>query len=190
MSLKSAWIDFLYKSATGTKKVRTLLTPIGAIIFGLFVLIFILIAVQIDTLLNLPNFLNFPMNLIIAIPLVFLGIILTGWSVLHFLKSKGTPVPANPPPTLVNTGPYLYSRNPMLSGIFFLMFGIGFWISSLSLVLIFTPLFIIVNTLELKKIEEPELEKRLGKDYVEYREKTPMYLLSLIYSRKAKINKD
>jgi protein-S-isoprenylcysteine O-methyltransferase Ste14 len=28
---------------------------------------------------------------------------------------------------------------------------------------------------ELKAIEEPELEKRLGKDYVEYKKRVPMF---------------
>ncbi|NQU86510.1 MAG: isoprenylcysteine carboxylmethyltransferase family protein, partial [Mariniphaga sp.] len=83
------------------------------------------------------------------------------------------------PPKLVCTGPYAYTRNPMLTGIFFLMFGIGFWIGSFSLILIFTPLFILANILELKKIEEPELEKRLGKEYLEYKQRTPMFIPGL-----------
>ena len=35
-----------------------------------------------------------------------MGVIIAGWSVFHFLKVKGTPVPLNPPPKLVDTGPY------------------------------------------------------------------------------------
>jgi protein-S-isoprenylcysteine O-methyltransferase Ste14 len=163
------------------KKVRTILTPIGAIIFGLFTIFFIIIAIKIDNLLNLPKIIISSSNLFISIPLIFLGIILTGWSVLHFLKVKGTPVPLNPPPQLVNSGPYAYTRNPMLTGIFLLMFGIGFWIGSFSLILVFTPLFILVNTLELKIIEEPELERRLGKEYIEYKKKTPMFIPGLNY---------
>jgi len=50
----------------------------------------------------------------------------------------------------------------------FIIMGIFmFMLSSLSLIFIFTPFFIIVNTIELKIIEEPELEKRLGKEYLE-----------------------
>ncbi len=36
-------------------------------------------------------------------------------------------------------------------------------------------LFIFVNVWELKAIEEPELLKRLGEDYSEYRKRTPMF---------------
>lgn len=64
----------------------------------------------------------------------------------------------------------------MLTGVFLILFGIGFAFNSISLVLVFTPLYILVNVWELKQIEEPELVKRLGKDYVEYREKTPMFI--------------
>jgi protein-S-isoprenylcysteine O-methyltransferase Ste14 len=89
---------------------------------------------------------------------------------------KGTPVPFNPPPTLVMTGPYQFVRNPMLMGVFLLLFGLGFAIKSLSLVVLFTPLFVLANVWELKKIEEPELVKRLGEDYVAYKQQTPMFI--------------
>jgi protein-S-isoprenylcysteine O-methyltransferase Ste14 len=112
--------------------------------------------------------------------------ILIGWSVLVFLKAKGTPVPLNPPPQLVTTGPYAYVRNPMLTGVFALLFGIGVLLGSFSLLFIFTPLFILINVWELKAIEEPELLKRLGQDYAEYRKSTPMFFpgLGKIFKRR------
>jgi protein-S-isoprenylcysteine O-methyltransferase Ste14 len=64
----------------------------------------------------------------------------------------------------------------MLTGIFLLLFGIGVTIGSISLILIFTPLFILVNTWEVKQIEEPELVRRLGEKYLRYRNKTPMFI--------------
>lgn len=64
----------------------------------------------------------------------------------------------------------------MLQGVFLLLFGIGFAIRSLSLVAFFTLLYILANVWELKEIEEPELVKRLGKEYVTYRRQTPMFI--------------
>ena len=64
----------------------------------------------------------------------------------------------------------------MLTGVFLVLFGIGFSINSLSTVLVFTPVYIAFNVWELKRIEEPELVLRLGEDYVEYRERTPMFI--------------
>jgi len=36
MKLKTKWIDFLYKVATGNKKARNVFTPIGATFYGVF----------------------------------------------------------------------------------------------------------------------------------------------------------
>jgi protein-S-isoprenylcysteine O-methyltransferase Ste14 len=72
----------------------------------------------------------------------------------------------------------------MLSGIFCLMFGLGALLGSISLVFMFTPLFIAINAWELKTIEEPELEKRLGQSYRAYRQKTPMFIPQLRIGKK------
>lgn len=186
MSIKEKWISLYYDISTGTKKVRTLLTPLGIIFFGTFIFLFVLGALYLDNLLNLPKLNLNTWNIIIATIFLIFGTIYILWSNIYFLKVKGTPVPFNPPPKLVITGPYAYTRNPMLTGVFSVLFGIGFWMGSFSLVLIFTPLFILVNTLELKKIEEPELEKRLGEDYIDYKKRTPMFIPGLHWIIKAK----
>jgi hypothetical protein len=36
MRIRDRWISLLHRTATGTKKIRTLLTPIGLVIFGGF----------------------------------------------------------------------------------------------------------------------------------------------------------
>jgi len=180
MGIKTNWINFLYNTSRKTKKVRSLLTPIGVFVFGVFTSLFILAAVLVDKVLNLPQLDLAVWNQIIFVILIIMGLIFIFWSVFHFLKVKGTPVPINPPPKLVCTGPYNYTRNPMLTGVFFLLFGIGFFLKSFSLIFIFTPLFILANYWELKVIEEPELLKRLDEDYRIYKEKTPMFFPRLI----------
>ena len=97
------------------------------------------------------------------------------WSLLHFFKSKGTPVPFNPPPKLVDTGPYAYVRNPMVSGVVITIFGLGLLLKSISLAFIFTPVLFVFIYVELKVIEEPELELRLGEAYTQYKKKVPMF---------------
>jgi len=113
------------------------------------------------------------------VPLIVIGVGVTAWSAIHFLKVKGTPVPFNPPPKLVVTGPYQFVRNPMLTGVFLLLFGIGFAINSLSLVVLFTPLYVLANLWEIKEIEEPELVKRFGEDYVKYQMQIPIFIPKL-----------
>ena len=64
----------------------------------------------------------------------------------------------------------------MLTGVFLLLFGIRFAVNSISMVVFFTPLYVLINVWELKNIEEPELVKRLGDEYIEYRRNTPMFI--------------
>lgn len=175
MTLKTKWIELICNLATGSQKVRNFFTPIGAIFFGLLVFLFIFLALKIDRLIGITGIFPRSMSLILAALFFLAALILIGWSVLTFLRAKGTPVPLNPPPRVVTTGPYAYVRNPMLTGVFALLFGIGALLGSFSLLVILTPLFILANVWELKAIEEPELIKRLGQDYVEYRKNTPMF---------------
>jgi len=146
------------------------------LIFTAFIALLVILAVLVDRLLTLPWPVPNVISWLVSILLMAIGVAATAWSAFHFLRAKGTPVPFNPPPTLVTTGPYRFSRNPMLTGVFFLLFGIGFAIRSLSLVVLFTPLFMLANIWELKKIEEPELVKRLGNAYIGFRERTPMFI--------------
>jgi protein-S-isoprenylcysteine O-methyltransferase Ste14 len=176
MSIRERWVGLLHRAATGTRKTRTLLTPIGVVIFGLFTSLFVFLAVLVDRVLALPWPIPNTVGWLVSVPMMAIGVAVIAWSAFHFLKVKGTPVPFNPPPTLVESGPYRYARNPMLTGVFLLLFGIGFAIRSLSLVFVFTPLFVLANVWELKEIEEPELIRRLGEDYFAYRERTPMFI--------------
>lgn len=187
MSFKAKWIDFLYNVAIGSKKVRNLFTPIGATFYALITALFVVIALQVDNLFNLPKLLSTPLNVIVSIPILSFAFFMMGWSLLNFLKVRGTPVPFNPPPKVVTSGPYAYVRNPMLAGIFILLFGLGSLFQSFSLVFLFTPAFIAVNVWELKTIEEPELEKRLGEEYIQYKNRMPMFIPDLRAKSKKKM---
>jgi len=169
------WIRLLHRTATGTRSVRTLLTPVGIAIFGLFVALFVAAAKVTDEAFRLPPLLDAGVAIVISIPFLAIGLALTGWSAIHFLRVRGTPVPFNPPPKVVASGPYRYVRNPMLLGVFVFLFGLGIVLASISMVFLFTPLFILSNVWEIKHIEEPELVRRLGEQYLEYRRRTPMF---------------
>lgn len=176
MGFKDGWVEFIYKAATGTKRARNLLTPVGLAVFAAVLAIFIALAWLLDSWLNLPHFPPSPLGAYLCLPCFLGGGFLVGWSAIHFLKAKGTPVPVNPPRTLVAEGPYKFSRNPMLTGVFLLMAGLGLAMGSASLLLIFTPLFVAVNVWEIKNIEEVELAKRFGRQYLDYKASTPRFI--------------
>jgi protein-S-isoprenylcysteine O-methyltransferase Ste14 len=176
VSPRERLIRIFYRAATGSRKMRNLLTPAGAVFFFGLIALFIFAALQVDKSLNFPKLLPTSLSIIVSTPVLAIGLFLMIWSILHFIRVKGTPVPFNPPPKLVTTGPYAHVRNPMLTGVFVLLFGLGVLLRSISLVSIFTPLFILFNVWELKAVEERELERRLGKDYVEYKKGVPMFI--------------
>lgn len=179
MSLNEKMIEMFYKAATSSRKVRTSLTPVGLIFFFTFTGLFILASIWLDSLLAFPKLLSTSLSIALAIPILVIGLFFVLWPMLHFAKAKGTAVPFNPPQKVVVTGPYVYIRNPILAGWFILLFGLGVLLNSISLFFIFTPLYILINTLELKFVEEPELTKRFGKEYLEYKNKTPMFIPKL-----------
>lgn len=177
-------VNFIYKMATGGKRIRTILTPIFAMLFLLGIILLIFIALKTDEFFQLSGPLYYPWSVIVSVPLIVMGVLLWGWSVMQFLRVGGTPVPINPPPRLVTTGPYAYTRNPMLSGVFLFLFGLGIILESPSLVLFYTPFFVVLNVVYFKFIEEPELERRLGDEYREYKRRTPMLIPHVLRNRK------
>ncbi len=168
--------DLFYSVATGPKRLRLLLTPVGLVVFFGMLLLVVFGSLYMDRVLAFPKLLSGPIGTLIGVVLLSLGLVIWVWCVVWFSKAKGTPVPFNPPRELVTVGPYAWSRNPMLTGVFAFLFGIGFLLHSVSMVFVWTPVFVIFNVLELKLVEEPELERRFGESYTEYRRRVPIFV--------------
>jgi protein-S-isoprenylcysteine O-methyltransferase Ste14 len=62
--------------------------------------------------------------------------------------------------------------------------GPGIVLNSFFTVFILGPLLLAAAAVELKLIEEPELEKRLGDDYIKYWQQTPMFFPGLCRRQK------
>ena len=178
-ALREWIINIIYEGATSTKKIRMFLTPLVGFIFFCIVLLLIITSFFLDRFFGFAEFISKPLEITISIPFLIIGAFLWLWSAVRFFKTKGTPVPINPPPKLVTDGPYAYSRNPMMTGLFMVMAGIGIFFGSITLTFIMTPLFVFMSILEFKYIEEPELTKRFGTQYIEYKKKTPIIIPKL-----------
>ncbi len=104
------------------------------------------------------------------------GIPWVSWAVLWQLwKGKGTPVPLVPTQEFLPSGPYRYCRNPMMLGFFLYLSGwaalfnrAGSWAAAVVLM--------VLLILEIRLIEEKELEGRFGDIYREYKKKTPFFI--------------
>ncbi|MEA2765701.1 MAG: hypothetical protein QOK07_2105 [Gemmatimonadaceae bacterium] len=110
-----------------------------------------------------------------------LGLLLVGLSLFisslrrFAAQGKGTLAPWDPPRNLVIHGPYRYVRNPMISGVVFVLFGE-------ALVLLSGPhvqwalIFLVINFIYIPLLEERQLKERFGEAYIEYCRHVPRLL--------------
>jgi protein-S-isoprenylcysteine O-methyltransferase Ste14 len=105
---------------------------------------------------------------IAGLALLVIGVSLFVSSLRRFASDgKGTLAPWDPPRHLVIRGPYRYVRNPMISGVVFVLFGE-------SLVLLSGPhfqwalIFLVINFIYIPMFEEQQLKERFGEAYIEY----------------------
>ena len=176
MSVWDRYADYVYRVATGGKRRKILTTPLAALVFFGLIVLFVFASFWVDKWLAFPHCGSSSCSLGLSVFMLVIGWLIMFWPVIAFFRTRGTPVPFNPPPKLITTGLYAYIRNPMLLGMFIFMLGLGVLFGSLSLIFIFTPLFIVLNVLYLKAIEEKEMEKKFGRDYLEYKKKVPMFI--------------
>jgi len=168
--------DYFHSVATGPRRRRELLTPLGLLVFGGTLAVVIVGGLYTDRWLGLPALLPGIVGASLGALFLVVGGSLCGWCVARFLKARGTPVPLNPPDELIVSGPYAWVRNPMLTGVFGGLVGLGLLLHSVGIALIWTPAYALVHLAELKWVEEPELERRFGASYREYRARVPMFI--------------
>ncbi len=108
--------------------------------------------------------------------LISMGILLASWSVNLFAKvGKGTPAIYDPPKKFVTIGPYKYVRNPMYIAGLSIIFGVSLLVQNSNL-LISAFVYWFILHIFLIAIEEPQLERRFGKAYLEYKRKIPRWI--------------
>jgi protein-S-isoprenylcysteine O-methyltransferase Ste14 len=99
---------------------------------------------------------------------LMVGVLLFAASLTRFaVQGQGTLAPWDPPRRLVVAGPYRYVRNPMISGVFFVLVGEALLLRSTPH-LWWAAAFALVNLVFFAAVEEPQLERRFGDEYRTY----------------------
>jgi protein-S-isoprenylcysteine O-methyltransferase Ste14 len=99
---------------------------------------------------------------------VLVAVALFLWAV-RTLRSAGTPLPGNrPTSTIVRTGPYRYSRNPIYLSFSLLQLGLAFWVNSLWLLVTLMPALALMSLVVIPR-EEHYLESRFPSEYLPYK---------------------
>jgi len=118
----------------------------------------------------LPGFrIQFEVLRWIAIALVIVGLLIELYSVFLFFRARTTVNPLKPDnsSSLVISGLYRYSRNPMYVGMLFLLTGLVLWVGNIAglAALLFLVWYI---TLFQIKPEEVALERKFGQQFTDY----------------------
>ena len=105
---------------------------------------------------------------LIGVIALAVGVLLFGASLRQFaVAGRGTLAPWDPPKNLVVEGPYRYVRNPMISGVCFILFGEALVLLSQPH-LMWALVFLGLNAVYIPILEEPMLRERFDGSYREY----------------------
>jgi protein-S-isoprenylcysteine O-methyltransferase Ste14 len=92
------------------------------------------------------------------------------------LRAAGTPVPGNQPTTsIVRTGPFRFSRNPIYLAFFGVQLGIALWTGSIWMAATLILAAALVCGVVVRR-EERYLESRFGQQYADYRNSVRRWL--------------
>ena len=95
------------------------------------------------------------------------GLVLAFWSRSLFLKKSTTLQPSEEPTSLVTSGPFRISRNPIYLGMASILLGVAVLLGTL-LTLAFPVIFVALIEFFIIPGEERKLEKIFGEPYREY----------------------
>lgn len=160
-----------------TKKERKQ-PPVWLLLIVFFTLFF-LISIAITVFLNLPWYFPFSCfwGMMIGMILLASGFFILV-SALKTLKIKrafgGELYKSKAESKLITTGIYAYTRNPVYLGSILLFLG-WFFIFLFTFLLVMTFLFMILFYF-VAKWEEKELYERFGDEYLQYKQKVPLFI--------------
>lgn len=164
---------------SNTRPVMRLRFLVPYILIFIFVpILTFLIGSWVDRFFNIPPFPPFPFNVFFGVGIMLSGAAI-GIRATRQLRYAGMGLPWGAldeeakTKFLVTNGIYSYTRNPIVFGYMLLPLGMGLLFRSLGMAILFPALILIIMIIRIKKWEEPDLEKRFGEKYLEYKHKTP-----------------
>lgn len=113
---------------------------------------------------------------LIGLILICIGLFILILTISNFIRiGKGTLAPWSPTSKLVIVGIYGYVRNPMIMGVMTALLGESIYFQSMN-IFIWLIVFFIINNIYFTIYEEPNLEKRFGSEYIEYKKNVSRWI--------------
>lgn len=110
-----------------------------------------------------------------GIPPILAGFAIAAASEGRFKRVRTAVNPFGQPSTLVTTGPFAYTRNPMYVGMLVIQVGVAVALGSLTPFLV-PPVLGWILSVRFISMEESRLERTFGDDYIEYRGRVRRWL--------------
>lgn len=111
----------------------------------------------------------------LGMALVSAGFLLSGWSVLEFVRHGTHPDPRRPTTRIVTAGPFRFSRNPIYLAFALMHAGIAIWSTRMWILVGLLPAVYLIH-LGVVRREERYLERKFGDEYVRYRRSVRRWL--------------
>jgi protein-S-isoprenylcysteine O-methyltransferase Ste14 len=126
-------------------------------------------------IVTVPRLFPFPVSLA-GLPLIAIGMIIDVLSIRNLLGiGRGTPIPVLPPQRLVTSGPYKYVRNPLYLSFFLTLAGFTILLDLIVIIILAVALLTAIHWGVVSR-EEPQLEKRFGEEYMDYKRRVPRWI--------------
>ena len=150
---------------------RSLVHNIGVLIVGLGLAY---LGTVVDSLLGLPRSTAVLVTAAAAL-LLALGFLVRVWATFHFYTHGMRVISLEPQATLITSGPYRFSRNPLyLGGNVFIFFGAALLLGSPT-ALVATAIHLPLMDRFIRR-EEAQLARRFGEPWQRYRKRVPRWL--------------
>lgn len=142
---------------------------------ALFV-IFVILMTVIDKVWVVFRF-EFPLNLFVAVAAVGLSGVIGLAGVYEFRKAKTTvnPINVEAASTVVDSGIFAYTRNPMYLALMILLVGLGYWQQNILCLLLSYGFVMYLNRFQIRP-EEKALENNFGPEYLDYKQRVRRWI--------------
>jgi protein-S-isoprenylcysteine O-methyltransferase Ste14 len=150
---------------------KSILHNIGVVAVGFA---FAFLGTRLDLLLRIRHFESL-FTTAGAWLLLLLGFLLRVWAAFDFYQRRMRVISLAPQNSLITSGPYRFSRNPLyLGGNVFIFFGATLFLGSPSGVIL-TSINIVIVDFMIRR-EERQLERTFGEEFVEYKGRVRRWL--------------
>lgn len=128
----------------------------------------LIIGFGLNWLYPLPFIPSFLPRVWIGLILFLLGMFLALWSARTFRKARTNVLTSQPASTIVASGPYGFSRNPIYVGMFLGLIGLAVGFNTLWFLVVLVAMYLVIRFGVVAR-EEVYLEGKFGARYLDYK---------------------